>query len=522
MLTLPLPSSMTWCKVHCLTASVPMVLPTFLKPWLPFGRIYGAAEARKPVQEGETRFLLFKNESDRLGCELQVQHPETLQECGFNTSQPLVMIIHGWLVDGLLENWIWKLVGALKSRPVNVGLVDWISLAYQHYTIAVHNTRVVGQEMAALLLWLEESMNFSPNKVHLIGYSLGAHVSGFAGSSMSGKYKIGRITGLDPAGPMFEGTSPNDRLSPDDANFVDVIHTFTQEHMGLSVGIKQPIAHYDFYPNGGTFQPGCHFLELYKHIAEHGLNAITQTIKCAHERSVHLFIDSLRHSNLQNIGFQCSDMASFSQGLCLNCKKGRCNTLGYDIRMDWSGKSKKLFLITRAQAPFRVYHYQFKIQFINQIEKPVEPTFTMSLLGTKGEMKKIPITLGEGITSNKTYSILITLDKDVGELIMIKFKWENSAVWANVWNTMQILMPWGVTPHYSGLALKTICVKAGETQQRMTFCPENMDDLQLHPTQEKVFVKCEVNSKRLNHNGCFIWKPKLHKESCINLNKAYM
>lgn len=63
-------------------------------------------------------------------------------------------------VDGLLETWIWKIVGALKSRqsqPVNVGLVDWISLAYQHYAIAVRNTRVVGQEVAALLLWLEVS-----------------------------------------------------------------------------------------------------------------------------------------------------------------------------------------------------------------------------------------------------------------------------------------------------------------------------------------------------------------------------
>lgn len=61
-------------------------------------------------------------------------------------------------VDGLLENWIWQMVAALKSQlaqPVNVGLANWITLAQNHYTIAVRNTRLVGQEVAALLRWLE-------------------------------------------------------------------------------------------------------------------------------------------------------------------------------------------------------------------------------------------------------------------------------------------------------------------------------------------------------------------------------
>uniref|UniRef100_A0A8C6FS27 Hepatic triacylglycerol lipase n=1 Tax=Moschus moschiferus TaxID=68415 RepID=A0A8C6FS27_MOSMO len=403
-----------------------------------FGRRSRAAETNETSQETRTRFLLFRGETDK-GCQIRLNRSDTLQHCGFNSSLPLVMIVHGWL----------------------------------------------------------ESVQFSPSHVHLIGYSLGAHVSGFAGSYMSRKHKIGRITGLDAAGPLFEKASFSDRLSPDDANFVDAIHTFTWEHMGLSVGIKQPIAHYDFYPNGGSYQPGCHFLELYKHFAKHGLNAITQTVKCAHERSVHLFIDSLLHADMQSTAYMCRDMDSFSQGLCLSCKKGRCNTLGYHTRQErQSKKSKSLFLVTRAQSPFKVYHYQFKIRF-NQTENPVEPTFTVSFLGTRGERQKIPITLSRGITSNETYSFLITLDVDIGELIMIKFKWENSVVWSNVWNTVQTIIPWGRESLHSGLALKSIRVKVGETQQRMTFCSENMNDLQLHPAQEKTFVRCEANSETL-------------------------
>lgn len=77
--------------------------------------------------------------------------------------------------------------------------------------------------------------------------------------------------GLDPAGPDFEGTHAHGRLSPDDAHFVDVLHTFTRGSLGLSIGIQQPVGHVDIYPNGGSFQPGCNLRGALEKIANFGI-----------------------------------------------------------------------------------------------------------------------------------------------------------------------------------------------------------------------------------------------------------
>ena len=64
---------------------------------------------------------------------------------------------------------------------------------------------------------------------HIVGHSLGAHIAGYAGEKLISMNreagKLGRITALDPAQPLFQNTPEFVRLDPGDADFVDVIHT---------------------------------------------------------------------------------------------------------------------------------------------------------------------------------------------------------------------------------------------------------------------------------------------------------
>ncbi|CDQ61882.1 unnamed protein product [Oncorhynchus mykiss] len=125
--------------------------------------------------------------------------------------------------------------------------------------------------------------------------------------------------------------------------------------------------------------------------------------------------------------------------------------------------------------PYKLYHYQFRIQFVNQIEK-TEPTLTISLTGTKEDSTEMPITFIEEISGNKTYTFLITLDSDVGDLMMLKFRWEGSVTFN----------PWSSGGMRTKLTVGKICVKAGETQNRTTFCAQT----------KNVFVRCEENAQK--------------------------
>ncbi|XP_017470989.1 PREDICTED: inactive pancreatic lipase-related protein 1-like [Rhagoletis zephyria] len=208
------------------------------------------------------------------------------------------ILVHGWKSSSR-SNSIQAIRNAYTERGnVNVFAINWSDQADNiYYLEPARYTVQVGRAVAQLIDLLVEEKDADPKSIHLIGHSLGAHIMGYAGSYT--KYRLGRITGLDPARPAFEGsTGPENHLDVTDAEFVDVIHTCA----GI-LGYKQPIGVVDFYPNGGgAFQPGC--------------NQPAQIFTgCSHGRSCEYFAESINSKT----GFLATACNSVVDAKAMNC-----------------------------------------------------------------------------------------------------------------------------------------------------------------------------------------------------------
>lgn len=421
-------------------------------------------------------------------CYIVPGRPETIKECNFNPETQTFIVIHGWTVTGMFESWVPKLVSALYDRvpTANVIVVDWLTRANQHYPTSAAYTKLVGRDVAKFVTWIQNELQLPWDRVHLLGYSLGAHVAGIAGDLTN--HKISRITGLDPAGPTFEHADEQSTLSRGDAQFVDVLHTNTRGSPDRSIGIQRPVGHIDIYPNGGTFQPGCDIQNTLMGIALEGIKGLQnmdQLVKCSHERSIHLFIDSLLNIEQQSVAFRCNSKDTFNKGMCLSCRKNRCNKIGYNVKKVRTARSTRMYLKTRGMMPFKVFHYQVKAHFFSQNQQSfTEQPMKISLYGTNGEKEDIAFVL-PSLNSNTTQSFLITTDTDIGDLMIVKLRWERDAFisWSNWWGSTKF-------------NIRKLRIKCGETQSKVIFTAKDGEFVDLTRGGENaVFVKSKEDNQ---------------------------
>ncbi|CAL8111564.1 unnamed protein product [Orchesella dallaii] len=214
----------------------------------------------------DIRFCLYTNPSDSDDFhELRYKDVSTVKSAPIIQDAPWKVLIHGFTqsqnssMPGVVKNaYLEYMFKGNGTFQVNVLVVDWGKLAYSSeetilpiYTKAVRNVEPTGNRTGEMIQFLLENKAISSiSKVHIIGFSLGSHVAGNAGNFLKSQgLPLGRISGLDPAGPLFYADIPHlngRQLTKGDAVAIDAYHTSWG-----SYGIAANVGNADFHPNPG-------------------------------------------------------------------------------------------------------------------------------------------------------------------------------------------------------------------------------------------------------------------------------
>ncbi|CAH0773568.1 unnamed protein product [Bemisia tabaci] len=320
---------------------------------IPKGYCFGCC----PVNDDEDiTFNLYTRKNAVNPQLLRIGDQGILSQSNLDERDPTVIYIHGFSEQGTGPSAM-AIKNAYMSRgDFNVIVVDWNSLgAFPWYSHAVSNTRLVAAKIAHLLQFLHLTTSITLDRVHVIGFSLGAEIAGYVGKSLS-LGKLYRITGLDPAFPLYYFQGARGRLAASDASFVDVIHTD-----GAVFGFPTPMGHADFYPNGGIPpQPGCAKMSSKRQLAIFHFNIRPSVVACSHNRAWRYYAESVRNP----YGFRaikCTEV-SFVKGLCISeigfdgtgtgTARSAPAVMGFAANPNLRGQ---FYLQTNGQEPFAQY-----------------------------------------------------------------------------------------------------------------------------------------------------------------------
>lgn len=294
-------------------------------------------------------FPVFNHYTRTIPKFINLDDPDYIQDVGINPTGNIYFITHGFLQSGSAR-WIEKMINGILDQDLEgtatCVVIDWGGGSSPPYNQASANIRLVGAITASVIHMIYEELGLKNlDKVHMIGHSLGAHLSGYTGYYLQKDFglKLGRITGMDPAELAFTETDPIVRLDTTDANFVDIVHSDATPMVSqIGLGLYEPIGHLDFYPNGGFDQPGCD-QTFWKRQDGSFISSVYQFFSCSHVRSVEFFIESIRRKSIEIDGrksvqhecpykaITCESYEKFMAGDCFDCNRDghMCFTLEY-------------------------------------------------------------------------------------------------------------------------------------------------------------------------------------------------
>ncbi|GAB1600406.1 inactive pancreatic lipase-related protein 1-like [Argonauta hians] len=326
----------------------------------------------------------------------------------FKRRFPTKVIIPGFNPNH--EDFLWIHHMALllqKQEPANIITVDWSKGAGFPYEQAVANAFVVGKQITQLLLSLYPRQLKFFTKLHLIGHSLGAHIAAFAANGLN---HTSRITGLDPAGPNYEGAPAQIRLDPSDADFVDVIHTDGSTFSAIKgFGVMEQMGDVDFYPNGGKIQPGCRgaWMRLIYHAYKSGFKNASNYVGCSHSRAIQLFMESINSTCFRAV--KCDSHEDFINGLCVS---GQFIPMGYHLPKKTPKGS--YYLNTKKEFPYCAHNYIVNVYLPHN--DTIFHTY-VKVIGEKGSTKKTLLySQPTNHSGRHKQSIVVLTHIDLGEI----------------------------------------------------------------------------------------------------------
>ncbi|KDR07327.1 Pancreatic lipase-related protein 3 [Zootermopsis nevadensis] len=275
-----------------------------------------------PTCVDDVEFLLFTRSNPGIPFNTSMKNM-SLDGSYYSAGKATVILLSGWLMR--IDGKPWASVGPaiLSNVDANVIYANYSYVTSNiNYPQVVSDIRRLATLVCKFVSYLIDEKGVSKNKIHLVGMSLGSHVASYVGKCIN---DLGRITGLDPAGPLFNGFNCTIHLCKGDAQFVDAIHTNGNPVWGFGTHTENNDV--DINMNGGWDQPLCGVPDknTIPNITAGNYTSmdILKTFMCSHLRAIYYYVEALRNRN-------CTFWGQPANMVKMHVSR---NTLGYGTKL---------------------------------------------------------------------------------------------------------------------------------------------------------------------------------------------